>query len=93
MLEVKKQLEDKYGISTMRAGGWTITTTLDYRAQQIAEEAVATGLGYTYMNGTDNMAMISLDVETSQVIAMVGSSDFFNNTYGELNVTTDSLIE
>ncbi len=93
VLEVKKQLEDKYGISTMRAGGWTITTTLDYRAQQIAEEAVATGMGYTYMNGTDNMAMISLDVETSQVIAMVGSSDFFNNTYGELNVTTDSLIE
>lgn len=93
VLEVKKQLEEKYGISTMRAGGWTITTTLDYRAQQIAEDAVATGMSYTYMNGTDNMAMVSLDVETSQVIAMVGSADFFNQTYGELNVTTDSLIE
>ena len=28
VLEVKQQLEDKYGIQTMRAGGWTITTTL-----------------------------------------------------------------
>ena len=93
VLEVRSQLEDKYGISTMRAGGWTITTTLDYRAQQIAEEAVATGMGYSYMNGTDNMALVSVDVETSQVIAMVGSADFSNKEYGELNVTTDSLIE
>ncbi len=93
VLEVRSQLEEKYGIQTMRAGGWTITTTLDYRAQKIAEESVALGMEYSYMNGTDNMAMVSVDVETSQVIAMVGSSDFLNPTYGELNVTTDSLIE
>lgn len=93
VLEVKKQLEDKYGISTMRAGGWTIKTTLDYRAQKIAEESIAIGVGELYRNGTDNLAMVSVDVETSQVIAMVGSADFFNPTYGELNVTTDSLIE
>lgn len=93
VLEVKGQLEEKYGIQTMRAGGWTITTTLDYRAQKIAEDAVALGMSYNYMNGTDNMAMVSIDVETSQVIAMVGSADFNNPTYGELNVTTDSLIE
>ncbi len=93
VLEVKKQLEDKYGISTMRAGGWTIKTTLDYRAQKIAEDSIAVGAEQLYRNGTDNLAMVSVDVETSQVIAMVGSVDFFNPTYGELNVTTDSLIE
>ena len=93
VLEVKKQLEDKYGISTMRAGGWTIKTTLDLRAQKIAEDAVEVGMGYTYKNKSDNVALVSVDVETSQVVAMVGSADFFNPTYGELNVTTDSLIE
>ena len=94
VLEVKSQLEEKYGISTMRAGGWTITTTLDYRAQQIAEEAVANGMNnYSYKNSSDNAALVSIDVETSQVIAMVGSADFSNEEYGELNVTTDSLIE
>ncbi|MBR2709352.1 penicillin-binding protein [Candidatus Saccharibacteria bacterium] len=93
VLEVKKQLEDKYGISTMRAGGWTIKTTLDLRAQKIAEDAVQVGMGYTYKNKSDNVALVSVDVETSQVVAMVGSADFFNPTYGELNVTTDSLIE
>ncbi len=93
VLEVKKQLEDKYGISTMRAGGWTIKTTLDLRAQKIAEDAVQVGMGHTYKNKSDNIALVSVDVETSQVVAMVGSSDFFNSSYGELNVTTDSLIE
>ncbi len=93
VLEVRKQLEDKYGISTMRAGGWTIKTTLDLRAQQIAEDAVRVGMSHAYKNRSDNLALISIDVETSQVVAMVGSSDFSNPTYGELNVTTDSLIE
>ena len=93
VLEVRKQLEDKYGISTMRAGGWTITTTLDYRAQKIAEDAVAAGAAYTYVNRSDDIALVSIDVETSQVIAMVGSIDFTNPVYGELNATTDSLIE
>lgn len=93
VLEVRKQLEEKYGISTMRAGGWTIKTSLDYRAQKIAEDAVAVGAGYTYVNRSDDIALVSIDVETSQVIAMVGSIDFNNPTYGELNATTDSLIE
>ena len=93
VLAVRSQLEDKYGIQTMRAGGWTIKTTLDYRAQQIAEDAVAVGMSHSYKNHSDNLALVSVDVETSQVVAMVGSSDFFNPTYGELNVTYDSLVE
>ena len=93
VLEVKKQLEEKYGISTMRSGGWTIKTTLDLRAQKIAEDAVAAGAAHTYKNHSDDIALVSLDVETSQVVAMVGSIDFFNTSYGELNATTDSLIE
>ena len=93
VLEVRNQLEQKYGYSVMRTGGFTIKTTLDYRAQQIAEDAIRTGVGHLYKNGSDNLALVSIDVETSQVIAMVGSTDFTNAAYGELNVTTDSVIE
>ncbi|MBR3329057.1 transglycosylase domain-containing protein [Candidatus Saccharibacteria bacterium] len=92
VLEVKSQLEEKYGIQTMRAGGWTITTTLDYRAQEIAEDAVAAGAALFYDNGSDNIALASLDVETSQVIAMVGSVDFNNVEYGYYNAA-NSLLE
>ena len=91
VLEVKSLLEDKYGIQTMRSGGWTIKTTLDYRAQQIAESAVATGAELRYINGSDNIALASLDVETSQVIAMVGSVDFNNVEYGSYNAANAYL--
>ncbi len=92
VLAVKEQLEEKYGISTMRAGGWTIKTTLDLRAQQAAEAAVATGASLFYLNGSDNIALASIDVETSQIIAMVGSVDFTNPVYGSYNAA-NALLE
>ncbi len=92
VLEVRSQLEKKYGYATMRAGGFTIKTTLDYRLQKIAEEAVSVGIKHAYKNKSDNLALVSIDVETSQVAAMVGSVDFFNGTYGEFNAAT-SLVE
>lgn len=91
VIEVKKQLEDKYGIQTMRKGGYIITTTLDYRAQQMAEEAIAEGAKYLYTNGSDNLAMASVDVESGQVIAMVGSVDWNTPVYGEVNAAVAQL--
>ncbi len=91
VMEVKSQLEEKYGIQAMRMGGYTITTTLDYRAQEIAEEAIRTGDALRSTNRSDNIAMVSLDVETSQVIAMVGSIDWNTPIYGEVNATTSPL--
>lgn len=91
VMEVKKQLEEKYGMQTMRSGGYTITTTLDYRAQEMAEAAVAVGAKLTYMNNSDNISLSSVDVETSQVIAMVGSIDWNAPIYGEVNAATSAL--
>ncbi|MBR3220422.1 penicillin-binding protein, partial [Candidatus Saccharibacteria bacterium] len=91
VLEVKKQLEEKYGVKTMRAGGFTIKTTLDYRAQQMAEAAVAAGAEMMRQNGSDNIALSSVDVETGQVIAMVGSSNWEAPVYGEVNAATSPL--
>ncbi len=92
VMEVKSLLEKKYGIQTMRTGGFTIKTTLDYRAQEMAEKAVAAGNAIKHTNGTDNIAMVSMDVETSQIIAMVGSIDWNTPVYGEVNAAT-SLLE
>lgn len=92
VLEVKSQLEAKYGIKTMREGGFTIKTTLDYRAQQIGEQAVAEGSKIFRSNGSDNATLVSVDVETAQVIAMVGSYDWNKPGYGQVNAAT-SLLE
>ena len=91
VLEVKNYLEEKYGISTIRSGGYTIKTTLDLDAQHMAESAVAAGAESMYLNGSDNLAMVSVDVDTSQIIAMVGSVDFNREVYGEVNATTSIL--
>ena len=91
VMEVKKQLEEKYGMQTMRTGGYTITTTLDYRAQQMAEAAVASGAKMMNTNRSDNISLSSVDVETSQVIAMVGSVDWNTPVYGEVNAAVSKL--
>jgi penicillin-binding protein 1A len=91
VLEVKRQLEEKFGMKTIRAGGYTITTTLDYRIQEVAEAAVAKGTEYFYTNAADNIALSSVDVETAQVIAMVGSAGWNIPEYGQTNATLTLL--
>jgi len=93
VLEVKKLLEEQYGVRTMRAGGFTITTTLDYRAQLIALDAVAAGAGVINKNRfpMDNISLSSVDVETGQVIAMVGSINWDQPGYGQTNASTSPL--
>lgn len=92
VLEVRKQLEKKYGVKTMRAGGFTIKTTLDYRAQEMAEKAVQNGAELMRLNNSDNISLSSVDVETGQVVAMVGSSGWQKPVYGQVNAAT-SLLE
>ncbi|MDB5165654.1 MAG: hypothetical protein JWM00_544 [Candidatus Saccharibacteria bacterium] len=91
VLEVKKQLEEEYGIKTIRSGGLTVKTTLDLDAQQIAEAAVAAGAANLAAVGADNISMSSVDVKTGQVIAMVGSVDYNKDVYGQRNAATSSL--
>ena len=92
VLEVKAQLEAKFGIKTMREGGFTIKTTLDLRAQNLAEAAIDEGEKYFYTIKSDNATLVSVDVETGQVIAMVGSIDWNREGYGQVNAAT-SLLE
>ncbi len=97
---VKQQLEQEFcyedvdGVWTKKAvcmGGWSITTTLDYRAQQAAEEALLAANAELAKTTADNIAMASIDVETGQVIAVIGSADWGIPDYGQLNATTQLL--
>ncbi len=92
VLEVRNQLENHLGMTTVRAGGLKIKTSLDLEAQQYAEQAVAKGATMIGATGADNMSLSSVDVDTAQVIAMVGSVDFRKAGYGQRNATT-SLLE
>lgn len=92
VLEARQEVESQLGVKTVRAGGLTIRTTLDWEVQQEAEKVAETGRNVIGQIGADNFAITSIDVDTGQIIAMIGSSDFHKPGYGQRNAAT-SLLE
>jgi penicillin-binding protein 1A len=84
VLAAKEQLENKFE-QTYKRGGWKVTTTLDLTMQKTAEEQVSKGLAQVKRQGGDTAAFVAEDVETGQVVALVGGTDFTNTSYGENN--------
>jgi len=89
VMYVKEVLSEKYG-EKMLEQGLKVITTIDMDKQEIAENAVRDGVdarGEQY--GFSNAALVSLDPKTGQILAMVGSKDFFDDSIdGQVNVTT-----
>jgi len=87
VLEVRSQLEEKYGTAFVEQGGLKIITTLDATAQRVAEEAVSQWEGRNTNYRAQNAALTAIDPYTGQVLAMVGSKDYFNEDIdGNVNV-------
>ncbi len=86
VLAAKEQLEDKMkGQETYNRGGWKVTTTLDLDLQKKAEEQVQKGLTQIKRQGGDTAAFTAEDVETGQIVALVGGVDFANPDFGQNN--------
>ncbi len=88
VMYVKDLLEEKYGTRTVEQSGLKIITTLDLDKQKIAEEEVTKQAAINAKNfGANNAALVALDVKTGQIIAIVGSKDFFDTSIdGQVNV-------
>ncbi len=86
VLAAKEQLESKLNNEqTYKRGGWKVTTTLDLGLQKTAEDQVQKGLVQIKRQGGDTAAFTAEDVETGQVVALVGGVDFTNPTFGQNN--------
>ncbi|MDQ6711284.1 MAG: penicillin-binding protein [Candidatus Dormibacteraeota bacterium] len=86
---VFEQLERDYGPSTVAHGGFTVKTTLDLTLQKGADHAVQVGMQTLGHLGADNGDLLAMDPKTGEILAMVGSADFFNNDIkGQFNVVT-----
>jgi 1A family penicillin-binding protein len=87
---VRQYLEDKYGEEALERGGWRVTTTLDASLQEKAEEIVNRhALANVDKFNATNMAMVSLDPKSGQILTMVGSRDYFDTVIpGAYNVAT-----
>lgn len=84
----KNQLENYYGIKTVEEGGLKVKTTLDYKIQEQAEKILKEELDkINYLNVTNGAILITRP-STGEILAMVGSVDYFNQPTGAFNVTT-----
>lgn len=90
---VRQQLEQEFGQEMVTRGGLKVTTTLDMSTQIIAEEEIRNGVKqYGHRWGVYNGAMVAIDPNTGQILAMVGSVDPQEaedpRIDGSVNVTT-----
>lgn len=92
VLSAKHQLEQKYGEATVDRGGWKVITTLDSKLQQTAEDLVAKNRAYAAKYYADEEAMVAEDVQTGQIVSLVGGTDFNNPDYGQNNFASNIMI-
>lgn len=88
---VLEQLRETYGDEAVETGGLTVYTTLDLKKQRIAEEEVRNQIERIRWQHVTNGGLISLDPRNGEILAMVGSVDFYNNQFGKVNVTLSRL--
>ena len=89
VMYIKEQLAEKYGEKMIEQEGLKIYTTLDLYKQKIAEEVIKEKMAANQEKyQASNAALVSLDPKNGQILAMVGSRDYFNNEIdGQVNVS------
>jgi penicillin-binding protein 1A len=95
VLAARQELEDKFGSQTYQRGGWQVTTTLNTGLQAESEKLVANNFSnIQYLTGgaADEEALVSEDVQTGQIVSLVGGVDFNNQAYGQNNYAAGVLI-
>lgn len=88
VMYVKEKLVNLYGERLVNSGGLKVTTTLDGDKQRAAEEAISKNESKISKYGATNAALVSVDVKTGEILAMVGGKDYFDVEHGgNVNVT------
>jgi len=92
VLAAKNQLETDLTEASYNRGGWKVITTLDTNLQKIAEEEVRDGIAQIERQHGNTAAFVAEEVETGQVVALVGGPDF-NDTEraGQVNFAQQLL--
>lgn len=91
---IKLFLENTVGSSRLYKGGLTVITTLDFKLQKAAELAVEKGLSALkrrmkqqfIKNPDPQCALVSLDVLSGGILAMVGGSDFSKTRFNRATI-------
>lgn len=87
---VREYLEKKYGADVLESGGLNVVTTLNYELQKKAEVIALEKAKENEKNyDGKNAAVVVIDTNTGNILAMVGSRDYFDKEIdGNFNVVT-----
>lgn len=93
VMMVREYLNTKYGEETIEKGGLKIITTLDWPLQEIAERIIKEGAERNEeLYKGKNAALVVQDAKTGQILALVGSRDYFDiENGGNFNVASQGL--
>jgi membrane peptidoglycan carboxypeptidase len=92
VLAAKQELEQTYGSTTIQRGGWKVITTLNMDLQTKAEALAQANIPNINRAGADEEAMVGEDVQTGQIVSLVGGTDFNNTDHGQNNYAAGILI-
>lgn len=88
VMYVKKILAEQYGEEMLQQGGLEVRTTLDLNLQQKAQQILTEELEKLANLNVSNGAALVTNPQTGEILAMVGSRDYFDFEHdGQVNVT------
>lgn len=88
VLYVKEILVEKYGIQAVEQGGLRVKTSLDLALQETAQASVAAEIDEIARLKVSNGAALITKPGTGEILAMVGSKDYFDESIdGNVNIT------
>jgi len=92
VMYIKELLAEKYGEKVIEQGGLKIYTSLDLYKQNVAEEVLKEQAEKNLTNyKATNASLVSIDPKTGEVLAMVGSKDYFSKDIdGQVNIALSS---
>lgn len=85
VMYIKDLLIKKYGLPLVEKGGLNVTTTLDLSVQNMAQQAVSSEVAKdAYLHLTNGAAVVT-NPANGDILAMVGSADYNNPDWGNVN--------
>jgi penicillin-binding protein 1C len=83
---IRLQLESKYDPQTIYRSGFQVYTTLDPALQDLAEEIMRRQVQALADKHVTGGALVAIQPSTGEILAMVGSPDFYAEPSGQVNM-------
>ncbi len=79
VMYILNELENIVGKTSLAHGGFSVYTTLDYRLQRMADETVSRHVKSLSDKNVTNGALLAIQPKTGDILAWVGSENYFND--------------